>query len=182
MTVHAPTDIRSVTIPEHRGGCGQPHENPDLGDGEHLIIDCPACEPVLLAMKGHGYANDPLHVGLTCDERAAAEAIREKNQVAQERMVASMASPEGFAQFMRAAGIAAAVGQPAAVPPEVMEEMAAMRAQMAQLAEQNADLAAKLAERDSTPRPTKRAPRRATQPAADQPTPEEQPAPGPDAA
>lgn len=70
MTVHAPTDVRAITIPTERGGCGQPHEaDANLGPGEHFAVNCPDCEPVIMGL-GHGWAGDPLGVSLTPDERA----------------------------------------------------------------------------------------------------------------
>jgi hypothetical protein len=84
MTVYAPTDVQSITIPTDRGGCGQSHEAGELAPGRRFSIDCPACEPLIVGLRT-GWAATPIGVHLTPDEIAedeAAEAlaIRERNR------------------------------------------------------------------------------------------------------
>lgn len=50
--MYARNDIRSVSISEGHGGCGQPHERltgPDGRPADVFFIDCPQCELYLLA-------------------------------------------------------------------------------------------------------------------------------------
>lgn len=69
MSVFAPSDVRSVTIPN---GCGDPHEAADLPEGERWSVDCPACEPHIMADL-YGWAYEPGKVAPTTDERAEIE-------------------------------------------------------------------------------------------------------------
>lgn len=72
MTVYAPTDFVSITIPEDRGGCGHPHEAGETNELGHAIINCDKCEPLILATR-HGFGASPSAVHLTTDEIAEAE-------------------------------------------------------------------------------------------------------------
>lgn len=64
MTVYAPSDHVSITVPD---GCGEPHLLTD-----ERALTCSVCEPLVLAMKT-GWANTPEAVDRTPDERAADE-------------------------------------------------------------------------------------------------------------
>lgn len=84
MTVWAPSDVRSITIPTHKGGCGQSHEAGELAKGQHFSVTCPPCEPAIIALR-HGWAYNEAGVHLTPDEIAEveqqeAEAKRQQNR------------------------------------------------------------------------------------------------------
>lgn len=116
MTAYAPSDVRSITVPH---GCGEPHEAGDLAEGERFAIDCPDCEPHILAMAGHGWAMDPLQVALTPDERARFEAL-EANAKAQQ--ATTWADPRAIGNAVAAAlGVS---GQTSA--PSLLEQIKAM--------------------------------------------------------
>lgn len=73
MTLYAPTDFVSITIPTDRGGCGQPHEAGETNEFGHAVINCDQCEPAILATR-HGFGTSPTGVHLTTDEIAEAAA------------------------------------------------------------------------------------------------------------
>lgn len=84
MTVYAPTDHTSITIPAERGGCGMEHKAGLLEPGEKFRINCPACEPFILKMRT-GWAATPEGVSLTPDEigeveRDERDAKRQQNR------------------------------------------------------------------------------------------------------
>lgn len=68
MTMFAPTDVQSVTIPR---GCNQTHLAP--GNGEPFALNCPLCEIALAEIPSLGWAAAQSGVKPTCDEVAAAE-------------------------------------------------------------------------------------------------------------
>lgn len=78
MTVYAPTDALSVTIPTDRGGCGLTHQVTDRK------VDCLACEPHIVGLR-QGWAHTLEGVALTPDEigeveRAEAQAKRQNQR------------------------------------------------------------------------------------------------------
>jgi hypothetical protein len=107
MTAYAPSDVRSITVPQ---GCGQPHEAGDLAEGERFAVDCPECESFILTMTGHGWAADPLQVDLTPDERRANEAL-ERN--AKARQATTWSDPAAIGNAVaQALGVAQAQAAP----------------------------------------------------------------------
>lgn len=116
MTVYAPSDVQSITVPD---GCGQPHAAGDLAEGERFAVDCAACEPRILAMAGHGWASDPLQVAPTPDERRRFEAL-EANAKAQQ--AATWSNPQAIGN-----AVAAALGQQGA--PSLLEQIKALSAE-----------------------------------------------------
>jgi hypothetical protein len=107
MTLHAPTDVRSISIPTDRGGCGEPHKLAgDPAEGEHLTVDCGPCEAVISTM-GHGWAADPLQVALTPDERARFDALSDQ---AKTRQASTWADPQAIGNAV-AQALATAGGQ-----------------------------------------------------------------------
>ena len=115
MTVYAPSDVQSVTVPH---GCGTTHTRPDeLHDDERFGIDCEQCEPLILAQR-HGWANNPLHVEMTPDERAAYEALDAKAK-AQQAMTWSDPNAIGEA-------VAKALGAQAAPPGNLLAQIRAL--------------------------------------------------------
>lgn len=135
MTLYAPTDVRAVTVPADRGGCGQPHTAPDdLPKGEHMAVDCPLCEPYLNTLGGHGWAPDPLHCALTPDERRQLDALDDQAKANRAR---TWSDPDAIGK-----ALAAALNQHTA-PQGGM--LAQLRAEAAQLDEAGrAELAALL--------------------------------------
>lgn len=67
MTLIAPTDVQSISLPD---GCGKSH---GIEAGAQLVIECGPCEAAMSAHKHLGWAATPEQVALTCDERAQAE-------------------------------------------------------------------------------------------------------------
>lgn len=129
MTLHAPTDVRSITVP---GGCGHPHDAGDLADGERMSIDCPPCEAVIGKTPSMGWGTHPHHATLTCDERA--EAAR----------VADQAQRVGMANLAALAG--GQIGAAAATPSGTADALvAALQAQNVALAAQLEALSEKVA-------------------------------------
>ena|SRR5262245_25329262 len=104
MTVYAPSDVRSITVP---AGCGQPHAAGDLADGERFTVDCPACEPKILGMRT-GWAQAAGDVAKTPDEIAAAASEHAEAQRAAAVMLSAltrdMASMPGFLSATPGAG------------------------------------------------------------------------------
>src|SRR5213082_2628785 len=135
MTAYAPSDVRSITVPH---GCGQPHEAGDLAPGERFAFNCEQCEPHVLGLAGHGWATSPMHVGLTCDEKAEAEALERQAAASRDK---TWSDPKAFAAFMASAGYGQPGGHPADIPQVLLETIGAMKRQIE-------DLTARLAEHD----------------------------------
>lgn len=122
MTVYAPSDVRSITIPADRGGCGKSHELiGELADGDRFAIDCPACEPHIIAART-GWAHTPHGVHLTPDEIAQVEAEEARAKREQNR---TWGSPEALGSAF-AAAMAAKMGAPSASAPTLMEQIVAL--------------------------------------------------------
>lgn len=140
MTVYAPSDVAAIAVSPDQGGCGQQHGGGERAPGELLAVTCPQCEPVILSMRGHGWASDPMHVALTPDEQRAADATASKAQMEQQK---TWSSPHAFAAFLQAAGFQApgmADGGEAATA--MLAQMQAMQAQINELrAERDAAVA-----------------------------------------
>lgn len=122
MTVYAPSDVRSITVPTDRGGCGMPHElTGEPADGERFSVNCPACEPHIIAAR-IGWAHTPHGVHLTPDEIAQVEAEEARAKREQNR---TWGSPEALGSAF-AAAMSAKMGTPAASAPTLMEQIAAL--------------------------------------------------------
>jgi hypothetical protein len=116
MTIHAPSDHRSITIPAERGGCGVPHE----ADGDHLSVTCALCEPLIAAM-GTGWAMNRDSVHLTPDEIGVMEAAERNAARERDRTWGDPKAMAGaFAQAMQSA-----MGTTPAVP-SLMQQIAAL--------------------------------------------------------
>jgi hypothetical protein len=122
VTVHAPSDVRSISIPTHRGGCGLVHEAGDLPDGARFSVDCPSCEPAIIATRT-GWAHTPEGVHLTPDEIGVADAEAAKAQRESNKTWANPAAM--FAMFQKAGAQPAAV-QAAAEMPSLLAQIAAL--------------------------------------------------------
>lgn len=122
MTVHAPTDFTSITIPQERGGCGQSHEAEQTPEGQPSKITCEKCEPHIIAAR-LGFSHDPISVALTCDELGAVEAAERSASREQNKTMASLL-PMIRAQFL---------SQQSAVPavpaPSLLEQIQALGAE-----------------------------------------------------
>ncbi len=136
MTVHAPTDVLSITIPTDRGGCGRSHELPDPAGGGPRTVDCPACEPHIIASRT-GWAHDPIAVALTCDEIAQVEAAERDAKVEQNR---TWSNPARLREALFG-------NQPTAAAPSLLEQIAALSA------EERAALAGMLTAQTPEPEP-----------------------------
>ena len=108
MTMHAPSDVRVISISQDNGGCGVPHE---LAEGKRSI-DCPPCEQWLQKTPSLGWANHPGGVALTCDEIAENERAEKKAQAAGWRNLAG--------QMALAAGAAPAQAQPQSLVEQIL--------------------------------------------------------------
>lgn len=123
MTVHAPSDVRAITVPAERGGCGTSHEAGELADGDRFSIDCPACEAVIAAMRT-GWAQQPHAVALTPDEIGVAQAA--ESQAARARNRTWGDASELAKAF--ASAIQGGMSTPSAAP-SLLEQVAAMSVQ-----------------------------------------------------
>ncbi len=154
MTVYAPSDVRSITVP---AGCGQPHEAGELADGERFALDCAECEPHVLALKDHGWARDPLQVALTPDERQRFEAL-EANAKAQQATTWSDPRAIGNA-------VAEALGVARGLNVSLLDQIKAMsgedKAALAGLLYPTPETPVEQPETAEKPAPAKRAPRKA---------------------
>lgn len=115
MPVYAPSDVRAVTVPEHFGGCGTPHEAPVLEPGERWALDCFLCEDALTKppLLSHGWSSQIDGVALTPDERKFLESQEKEGSAATAMMVRQLG--DTLAQAMRQ-GYAGASGVPVAQP------------------------------------------------------------------
>lgn len=93
MTVYAPSDFQSINLPD---GCGQTHLRQSESE---FSVTCAACEPVILALKGWGWAGTPDKVALTADEREELEIAEKQGEAAIRIYTKEMA--EQFAQGVR---------------------------------------------------------------------------------
>jgi hypothetical protein len=87
MTDMAPAGDRAagtVSLPEHRGGCGRQH-TVTLDEDDRPVISCPACAPALIGGH-HGWAASPAGVPLTPDEIGERE-VAERDGVAMQRIM-----------------------------------------------------------------------------------------------
>ncbi len=103
MTVYAPSDHTSIHIPADRGGCGESHYRgiTETGDPAVFSVNCPKCEPHIMAMKT-GWAATPAGVSLTPDEIGEAEASEASAKRQQNR---TWGDPSVFAaEFAKAIG------------------------------------------------------------------------------
>lgn len=117
MTVYAPSDVRSISVPTHRGGCGLVHDAGDLADGQRFAVDCPGCEPAIIATRT-GWAHTPEGVCLTPDEIGVADAEAAKAQRESNR---TWANPAAMFALMKSAG-----SQPPAEVPSLLAQIAAL--------------------------------------------------------
>lgn len=134
MTLYAPSDVRAITVPTDLGGCGHPHTAPDdLPEGELFALDCVPCEQFVNTLR-HGWAPDPLNVGLTTDERRRQEALSDQ---AKARQASTWADPDAIGK-----AVASALSTHAPRPGGILD---ALRAEAASLDETGkAELAALL--------------------------------------
>lgn len=128
MTVWAPSDVRSITIPTHKGGCGQSHEAGELAPGEHFSVTCPGCEPAIIGLR-HGWAYQESGVHLTPDEigeveRQEADAKRQQNRTWGDPNAVGRALAEALAKNTPAGQSPNVLGLVAAMSPD---ERAALR-------------------------------------------------------
>jgi hypothetical protein len=86
MTMYAPSDVKSIHLPD---GCGDSHHR---GDEPGLVVSCPPCETALGKHPKLGWAHNPDAVALTPDERAQAARDDEKAQRAGVRRLAQWAA------------------------------------------------------------------------------------------
>lgn len=86
MTMYAPSDVKSINLPN---GCKQQHHR---GDAAQLVVDCGPCEAALSAHPSLGWAYQADSVALTPDERAQASRDDEKAQRAGVRRLAQWAA------------------------------------------------------------------------------------------
>lgn len=123
MTMHAMTDVRSITLP---GGCGNSHTAGDLADGEHMTISCGPCEAALQTLPKLGWATNVGSVPLTPDERAHDERTeRTANRVATNALAA-----------MAGAAVGGRQAPAPLIPQDMLNELAALRDQLAEMREQ----------------------------------------------
>jgi len=126
MTVYAPTDVRSISIP---GGCGHSHDAGDLAEGERLIVNCPPCEPGIMATRT-GWAHTPEGVHLIPDEIARVEADKREADRSKNH---TWGDPHALGRAL-AQGLAGQQASAAAGPdPEVQRQMDEMRQQIENL-------------------------------------------------
>lgn len=130
MTVHAPSDVRSVTVPEHFGGCGVEHSAGDLEPGQRMSLDCGPCELALTSppLNAHGWSSREDGVALTPDERLLLESQEKEGSAATALMVKQLG--ESLAQAVRHGHIGAAQlapAQPQFVPPTADDIHAALK-------------------------------------------------------
>jgi hypothetical protein len=85
MTLYAPSDIHSITVPD---GCGSPHEAGDGWPGQRMTINCPACEAALGGNPHLGFATQEHAVKPTCDELAEQDRHEKAAAVAGNRRLA----------------------------------------------------------------------------------------------
>lgn len=137
MTVYAPTDVRSINVPS---GCGSPHEAGDLAEGELFTVDCPACEPGIIAART-GWAHTLEGVHLTPDEIAVVDAQKAQAERAKAQ---TWGDPHALGKSL-AEALAAQVPAPASVDPMIVEQMASMAAKIEELSEKLAAATAKAA-------------------------------------
>lgn len=138
MTMYAPSDVRSISIPD---GCGQPHEAGDLGGGGRMTLDCPPCEASLQVRPTMGWATHEAAVHLTPDEIGENERAEKTAQRVGTHLLAS--------QILGAASAQQAQG----VPQAMLEQFAAMQAQIEALTAKLADQAAPAAPAVPEPEP-----------------------------
>lgn len=115
MTVHAPSDVRAVTVPEHFGGCGTAHQAGDLQPGERWALECQPCETALTSapLNSHGWASQVDKVSLTPDERQLLTSQEKEGSAATAMMVRQLG--DTLAQAMRQ-GYSGMAGLPAPTP------------------------------------------------------------------
>ena len=118
--IYAPTDVRAITVP---AGCGVPHEAGYLAEGERWNLDCPACEPAIIAMRT-GWAHTPAGVALTPDEIGVAEA---EEQAAARHRNRTWGDPTAVGQALAQALTTASPAPAATAPvPSLLEQIAAL--------------------------------------------------------
>jgi hypothetical protein len=98
MTDTGPSDdgtvaAGSVSLPEHKGGCGKSHRV-FLNEDGRPCIQCAACAPALIG--GHyGWAASPAGVPLTPDEQGEVQIAEREGQVAMRMAMKAMGDTVG---------------------------------------------------------------------------------------
>lgn len=118
MTVYAPSDFASVTVPaDERGGCGQPHFRDTGPDGypvQPWALTCPGCETYLLVTDGR-WVKDPMDIPPTFDEKRAADRFKERGAADKDALLVLAMS--------RMAGLS-----PAEIPPSLSKMLSGLPA------------------------------------------------------
>ncbi len=124
MTVHAPSDVRSITVPEHFGGCGAEHSAGELEPGQRMSIDCPPCELALTSppLSAHGWSSREDGVALTPDERQLLESQEKEGSAATALMVKQLG--ESLAQAVRLGNLGVAALPTAPAQPQFVQPSA----------------------------------------------------------
>jgi hypothetical protein len=108
----------TVSIPEHRGGCGHQHTI-QLDDDGRPYVGCDQCSPYLIGSV-HGWAATPHGVPLTPDEHGEAELSRREGETSYRLAMKAMGDAVGeIVQGQRRPATQAG-------PPTLIEQIAAL--------------------------------------------------------
>ena len=102
----------AVCVPQHRGGCGVPHEATKLPNGR-WVIECDLCAPALIG-KTYGFSSDAAGVPLSCDELRENDLAERDGKAAQSTVMAAMT--EAFVSAIQQGGMSFPGGQPGPAP------------------------------------------------------------------
>ena len=112
----------AVCVPQHRGGCGVPHEATRLPNGR-WVIECDACAPSLIG-KTYGFSSDAAGVPLCPDELRENDLAERDGKAAQGVVMSAMT--EAFVRQIQATGATFPGMTPPPVQKTLLEQLADM--------------------------------------------------------